>query len=87
MPKRGKRVNTPMGEGKVVDSVPLKGAVLVRLQNEEKKLVEFPVEDVEPWEELEALKRKAEQPCEKHGDGPCSCQKPDNQSKQKGNSK
>jgi cell fate regulator YaaT (PSP1 superfamily) len=78
MPKRGKRVNTPMGEGKVVDSVPLKEAVLVRLQDEESKLVEFSLEEIEPWEELEALKKKAEQPCAKHGDGPCDCKKTNN---------
>lgn len=79
MPKRGKRVQTPMGEGKVVDSIPLKEAVLVRLQTEEKKLVEFPLEEIQPWEELEALKAKAKEPCTKHGDGPCNCAKPNNQ--------
>jgi cell fate regulator YaaT (PSP1 superfamily) len=84
MPKRGKRVNTPQGKGKVVDSIPLKAAVLVRLESEEKKLVEFPLEEIEPWEELEALKKKAEQPCEKHGDEPCDCKKTNNNSKRKG---
>ena len=87
MPKRGKRVNTPQGEGKVVDAVPLKEAVLVRLQNEENKLVEFPLEEIEPWEELEALKKKAEQPCAKHGDGPCNCQKTNNKPNKRGRKK
>jgi cell fate regulator YaaT (PSP1 superfamily) len=84
MPKRGKRVNTPEGEGKVVDSIPLKEAVLVRLQSEQNKLVEFTLEEIEPWEELEALKKKAEQPCAKHGDGPCNCQQKNGNSQKKG---
>jgi cell fate regulator YaaT (PSP1 superfamily) len=87
LPKRGKRVNTPMGEGKVVDSMPLKEAVLVRLVDEEKKTVEFLLEEIEPWEELEALKKKAKQPCEKHGDGPCDCGNKTNNENTEGNGK
>jgi cell fate regulator YaaT (PSP1 superfamily) len=87
LPKRNKRVNTPLGEGKVVDSIPLKEAVLVRLQDEEKKTVEFLLEEIEPWEELEALKKKAKQPCEKHGDGPCDCGKTINNKDSEGNGK
>lgn len=75
MPKRGKRVVTPMGEGKVIDSVPLKQTVMVRLEDEDRKIVEIPLEEIEPWEELQALKKKAEQPCSKHGDQPCDCNK------------
>lgn len=87
LPKRGKRVNTPQGEGKVVDSVPLKEAVLVRLQNGENKVIEFPLEEIEPWEEYEALKKKAEQPCDIHGDGPCNCKKNNGKQTPKGKSK
>jgi cell fate regulator YaaT (PSP1 superfamily) len=87
MPKRGKRVQTPMGEGKVVDAIPLKQAVLVRLQTEERKTVEFPLEDIQPWEELEALKAKAKEPCAKHGSGPCNCAKPNNNNKTKSQKK
>jgi cell fate regulator YaaT (PSP1 superfamily) len=76
MPKRNKKVMTPYGEGKVVDSIPLKEAVLVRVPNEDNKLMEFPLEDLEPLEELEALKKKAKEPCAKHGDGECDCQIP-----------
>ena len=79
MPKRGKKVLTPFGEGKVVDSIPLKEAVLVRVPSEDNKLMEFPLEDLQPFEELEALKKKAKEPCAKHGDGPCNCAKPNNE--------
>jgi hypothetical protein len=34
LPKRNKRVLTPQGEGKVLEVLPLKGAVLVMLENE-----------------------------------------------------
>ena len=88
MPKRGKKVMTPYGEGKVVDSIPLKEAVLVRVPNEDNKLMEFPLEDLQPLEELEALKKKAKEPCAKHGDGGCNCQPPnkaDSAPKSKGN--
>ncbi len=44
MPRRKKRVRTPYGEGKVVDLLPLKGIVVV---NVEDRRVEVPVEDVE----------------------------------------
>ncbi len=46
MPKRKKRVSTPMGEGKVIKSNPIKDTVLVSLENRLTK--EFPCEDVEP---------------------------------------
>jgi cell fate regulator YaaT (PSP1 superfamily) len=44
MPRRKKRVRTPYGEGKVVDLLPLKGIVVVRVED---RRVEVPVEDVE----------------------------------------
>ena len=36
---------------------------------------EFPQIEVQPWEELEALRKKSQEPCAKHGDGPCDCGK------------
>jgi hypothetical protein len=33
----------------------------------------FKREELVPIEELEALARKAKEPCDKHGDGPCDC--------------
>ena len=73
LPKRGKRVVTPQGEGKVVDLYPLKQAVVVELESGNR--IEFPHTDVQPWEELEALKNKAQEPCDKHEDGNCDCGK------------
>ena len=44
MPRRKKRVRTPYGEGKVVDLLPLKGIVVVQVED---RRVEVPVEDIE----------------------------------------
>jgi cell fate regulator YaaT (PSP1 superfamily) len=73
LPKRGKRVVTPVGEGKVVDVYPLRQAVVVMLDKGTQQ--EFPHEQIQPWDELEALRRKSQEPCAKHGDGPCDCGK------------
>jgi len=73
LPKRGKRVVTPQGEGKVVDLFPLKQAVVVEFESGNR--IEFQHTDVQPWEELEALKKKAEDPCDKHENGECDCGK------------
>lgn len=75
LPKRNKRVATPMGEGRVVDTYPLKLSVVVELDSGASS--EFPLEDVQPWEELEALKRKSKEPCAKHENGACDCQDKD----------
>ncbi len=71
LPKRGKRVVTPQGEGKVVDLYPLKPSVIVLLDIGNQR--EYAPEELQPWDELEALKRKAEQPCEQDVKGECSC--------------
>lgn len=73
LPKRGKRVVTPTGEGKVIDTYPLKQSVLVELENGGRE--EFDQEDLQPWDELEALRRKSQQPCDKHEGGDCDCGK------------
>jgi cell fate regulator YaaT (PSP1 superfamily) len=62
LPKRNKRVVTPMGEGKVVDVSPLLMTVRVELPGTGVR--EFQREEIEPWDELEDLRRKSEQPCE-----------------------
>jgi cell fate regulator YaaT (PSP1 superfamily) len=62
LPKRGKLVVTPKGDGKVMDVNPLKGSVLVEL--EQGGQLEFLQQDIQPLEELEALKRKADESCE-----------------------
>ena len=73
LPKRGKRVVTPMGNGVVMDIFPLKQSVLVELEG--KGPQEFDHELIQPWEELEALKQKANDPCDKHEGGECDCGK------------
>lgn len=71
LPKRGKRVVTPLGEGKVVDIYPLKDSVMVNIKEGVNQ--EFEREDLEPWDELEALRRKSQAPCDRHENGGCDC--------------
>ncbi|MCA9996055.1 MAG: stage 0 sporulation protein [Anaerolineales bacterium] len=75
LPKRGKRIGTPHGEGKVVDVRPLRDSVLVDVDGE---FIEIFRHEFEPIEELEALQQKAEAGCSKHEGGGCDCgaQKP-----------
>ena len=73
LPKRGKRVITPLGEGKVIDIYPLKQSVFVALDSGNSQ--EFPHADIQPWEELEALRKKSQAPCDKHEGGGCDCGK------------
>jgi cell fate regulator YaaT (PSP1 superfamily) len=73
LPKRGKRVVTPMGEGKVVDVLPLREAVYVDIPEVGRH--EFLKHEIEPWDELEALRRKSAAPCDRHENGGCDCGK------------
>lgn len=73
LPKRGKRVITPGGEGKVVDVYPLKQAVVVELDKGIQQ--EFPHSEIQPLDELEALRKKSQEPCDKHLNGDCDCGK------------
>lgn len=73
LPKRNKRVITPAGEGKVVDVYPLKQSVVVELDNGTQH--EFSREVLQPWDELEALRRKSQEPCDRHEGGECECGK------------
>ena len=63
LPKRNKRVITPSGEGKVLDVIPLKLMVVVSL--EEGVRAEFPVDEIQPYEEFKALQEKAKNPRDK----------------------
>lgn len=74
LPKLKKKVVTPMGEGKVVDVLPLKQAVVVYLE-EEGRRVEFLRHELEPYDELKALEAKANGPCDRHENGGCDCGK------------
>jgi cell fate regulator YaaT (PSP1 superfamily) len=73
LPKRGKKVLTPQGEGKVVDTYPLRNVVVVEIEGSGNH--DFHRDVLEPWDELEALRRKSEAPCDKHEDGGCDCGK------------
>ena len=77
LPKRNKRVITPKGEGKVIDVLPMNNKIMVLLDTEESKhfTVTFDREELEPWDELEALRRKSEAPCDRHEGGGCTCGK------------
>lgn len=77
LPRRNKRVGTPHGEGRVLDQLPLKDAVLVDVDNAGRKVVER--EDIIPLEEFRKLAEKAQSPCDKHGDGSCECGMPPGQ--------
>jgi len=73
LPKRGKRVVTPKGEARVVDVFPLKDTALVEF--DEGGIAEYKRLELQPWDELEALRRKSEAPCDKHEGGGCDCGK------------
>jgi len=73
LPKRNKRVITPVGEGKVVEVLPLKQSVVVLLEGDRK--VECRKDEIQPYEELTALKEKAHKPCAQHGDTDCDCRR------------
>ena len=74
LPKRNKHVVTPRGEGKVMDVLPMSNKVIVALETEERsQWVTFDKDEIQPWDELEALRRKSEAPCDKHEGGECDC--------------
>lgn len=70
LPKAGKRVGTPYGEGRVRDVRVIRESVLVDVEGE---LHEVFRHEIEPLDELEALQKKAEQGCSKHEGGGCDC--------------
>lgn len=70
LPKRNKRIGTPFGEAKVIDVHPLSDSVTVLVEDGYHMVKR---EEIIPLEELEALQKKASEPCTQHGDGPCEC--------------
>ncbi|HVN14639.1 MAG TPA: regulatory iron-sulfur-containing complex subunit RicT [Anaerolineales bacterium] len=80
LPKRNKRVVTPKGEGKVIDLMPLsnKVVVVIEVEGERPQQFTFEREELQPWDELEALRRKAAAPCDRHDNGGCTCGKAKN---------
>ena len=85
LPKRNKRVVTPRGEGKVVDVIPMSNKVIVQLDSEEGKYIQvtFDRDELQPWDELEALRRKSEAPCDRHEGGGCTCGKAKQEKREK----
>lgn len=76
LPKLKKRVGTPKGEGKVIDVNPLKQMVTVAVtEGESVRLYDFHRDELIPLEELEALQKKANSPCDRHEGGGCTCGK------------
>lgn len=76
LPKRNKPVLTPKGPGKVRDVNPLKETVFVEIMDgEQRRVFEFPKDDLQPADELAALQAKATSPCDRHEGGGCSCGK------------
>lgn len=77
LPKRNKRVVTPKGEGKVIDVLPMNDKVMVLIEVEGSRPQQFTFtrEEIQPWDELEALRRKSEAPCDRHESGGCTCGK------------
>ena len=73
LPKRKKKVMTPRGVGKVINVLPLKNTVFVKLEDDRR--VEFHKDEIQPYDELKALQQKAETPCEIHANGECDCGK------------
>ena len=77
LPKRNKKVVTPKGEGKVIDLMPMSNQVVVLVEDAEgrRSRETFAKEEIEPWDELETLRRKAQAPCDRHDSGGCTCGK------------
>jgi cell fate regulator YaaT (PSP1 superfamily) len=70
LPKRGKLIGTPWGEARVRDVLAMRDAVVVDIDGDRREVSR---EQIEPLEELEALKKKAEAGCSKHEEGGCDC--------------
>lgn len=68
LPKRGKLVKTPKGNGKVVDVYPLNQIILVEL--EQGGQFEFTQFEIQPLEELDALIKKADDSCDNCSEKP-----------------
>jgi len=70
LPKVGKRIGTPYGEGRVRDIRVLRDSVVVEVDGERHEVFRH---EFEPMAELEALENKAASGCAKHEGGECDC--------------
>jgi len=71
LPRRNKRVITPLGEGKVSQVNALNQTVIVLLETGVRQ--EFSKDEIEPWDEVQVLRKKGQEPCSKHPEGGCDC--------------
>lgn len=71
LPKVGKKIGTPYGDGIVKDIRVLRDSVMVQIEGGE--LREVFKHEFEPLEELAALEKKAANGCAKHEGGGCDC--------------
>jgi cell fate regulator YaaT (PSP1 superfamily) len=87
LPKRNKKVVTPKGEGKVIDVLPMSNEVIVLIEDAEGKRFRetFTKDDIQPWDELETLRRKSAAPCDRHDSGGCTCGKSSPRNKNQNN--
>jgi hypothetical protein len=55
----------------------LSNKVTVMIDGEDDKHIfaTFDREELQPWDELEALRRKSQAPCDRHEGGGCTCGK------------
>lgn len=70
LPKVGKRIGTPYGEGYVKDIRILRDSVIVNIEGETHEVFRH---EFEPMDELEAFEKKAAEGCSKHEGGNCDC--------------
>lgn len=70
LPRVGKMVDTPYGEGKVRDVRVLRDSVVVVIDGEWKEVFRH---ELEPLDELRALQDKAANGCDRHEGGGCDC--------------
>lgn len=70
LPKVGKRIGTPYGEGRVKDVRVLRDSILVEVNGEYHEVFRH---EFEPLDELEAFENKAANGCSKHENGECDC--------------
>jgi cell fate regulator YaaT (PSP1 superfamily) len=70
LPKYGKVIGTPYGEGRVRDVRVLRDSVIVDVDGEYKEVFRH---EFEPLAELRALEKKAEEGCSKNDNGECDC--------------
>jgi len=70
LPRRGKKIITPHGEGIVRDVRVIRDSVMVLVEDTMHEVFRH---EFEPLEELRALEKKAADGCSKHEDGQCDC--------------